>query len=693
VGSVLSFALPSRPQRAVSKTAQPLNQKSALQQFPNGRGKVLAVSKAKPVRPPSAPGQQVERQLVAIVAADIAGYSRLMGADEEGTLAQLKACRRDLIDPGIARHRARIVKTTGDGVLIEFSSPVEAVRWAVEMQQGIIERNADVPDDKRIRFRVGINLGDVIVDDKDLYGDAVNIAARLENLAEPGGICISRAVREQIRDRLALPFEDGGEQSVKNIARPIRVYALSADAVSALPKPQVRMAIPRARPRHARRNVAALALIGLLIIVGGLWWLRSSEKMPSATVTATTVALPAPRLSIVVLPFTNLSDDREQQYFADGITEDLTTDLSALPAMLVISRNTAFTYKGKSVDTKQIGRELAVRYVLEGSVRRSGSQIRVNVQLIDAESNTHLWAERFDRDTGDLFALQNEITGLIANSLNVALTRSEAGRYTENPDALDYLLRARAAASKPNSREAFAEAIGLYERVLALDPQSVETRGRLALSLISRVLDGMTDIAAADIARAKELIDQALALSPGDRFAHYAKGQLLRSERRCGEAIPEYEIMLASIRNHAGSMFQIASCKVFLGSSEEAISLLQRAVRLNPREPNIYIYYQRLGQAHLLQSRIDEAIVWLEKARGAHPGIQFVHANLAAAYGLKGDIEHAVAEVAEARRLGGEGYLSSISSAKKSSLFETPALDLYETTFLAGYRRAGVPEE
>lgn len=401
----------------------------------------------------------------------------------------------------------------------------------------------------------------------------------------------------------------------------------------------------------------------------------------------------AQRLSIVVLPFSNLSDDREQQYFADGITEDLTTDLSALPGLLVISRNTAFTYKSKTVDAKQIGRELAVRYLLEGSVRRSGNQMRVNVQLIDAESNTHLWAERFDHDTGDLFALQNEITGLIANSLNVTLTRSEAGRYTENPDALDYLLRARAVASRPNSWKKYVEAIGLYERALTLDPQSVETRGRLAISLISRVLDEMTDNAAADIARAKELIDQALALSPGDRDAHYAKGQLLRFQRRCAEAIPEYEIMLASIRNHAGAMFQIATCKVSLGFSEEAIPLLQRAIRLNPGEPNIYLYYQRLGQAHLLQSRIDEAIVWLEKARGVHPGIQFVHANLAAAYGLKGDIEHAVAEVAEARRLGGAGFMSSIAQIRRDTLFQTSALALYEATFLAGYRKAGVSEE
>src|SRR5439155_10512809 len=268
---------------------------------------------------------QAERQLAAVVAADIAGYSRLMGVDEEGTLAQLKACRRELIDPGIARHRGRIVKTTGDGLLIEFSSPVEAVRWAVEMQHGMIERNADVADDRRILFRVGINLGDVIVDDKDLYGDAVNIAARLESLADPGGICISRTVREQIRDRLALPFADGGEQSVKNIARPIRVYALSAGAVAALPKAEAPELTAPPPPRQLYRpgNIAAAAVAGALIIAGGVWGLWPSPKAPSATATAPAAApAAAPRLSIVVLPFANVSNDKDQQYFADGITED-----------------------------------------------------------------------------------------------------------------------------------------------------------------------------------------------------------------------------------------------------------------------------------------------------------------------------------------------------------------------------------
>ena len=507
----------------------------------------------------SAPDQRAERQLVAVVAADIAGYSRLMGADEEGTLARLKACRRDLIDPGLARHRGRIVKTTGDGLLIEFSSPVEAVRWAVETQQGMIERNADVPEDRRILFRIGINLGDVIIEDRDLFGDAVNIAARLESLAEPGGICISRTMREQIRDRLALPFEDGGEQSVKNIARPIRVYSLSSEAIAALPKADIPEP-PRSAARHtARHYVAAAALAGVLVVAGGVWWQWPlSQAPPTVTASASAPAIPTtvPRLSIVVLPFANLSDDRDQQYLADGLTEDLTADLSNISGTFVISRNSAFTYKGKSVDARQVGRELGVRYVVEGSIRRSANQIRVNAQLIDAESNAHLWAERFDRDAADLFELGNEITGRIANSLGVQLIRAEANRPTENPDARDYILRGRAVINAPRSREKFAEAIRLYELALALDPQSVEAQSRLAQLLSGRVLEGLTDTKAADLTRAEALIAQALATSPRDPQAHYAKGQLLRAQRRCAEAIPEYELVLAVNRNSAYALSQ-----------------------------------------------------------------------------------------------------------------------------------------
>ncbi len=654
------------------------------------------------MRSRSAPAQQAERQLAAVVAADIAGYSRLMGADEEGTLAQLKACRRELIDPGIAAHRGRIVKTTGDGLLIEFSSPVEAVRWAVEMQHGMIERNADVPDDRRILFRVGINLGDVIVDDKDLYGDAVNIAARLENLADPGGICISRAVQEQIRDRLALPFADGGEQSVKNIARPIRVYALSADAVAALPKAEVVASRP-ARQLYQRRNIAAVAVAGVLIIIaGGLWWLWPSPQAPPAAASAPalekaaapTVPAAAPRLSIVVLPFTNLSDDREQQYFADAVTEDLTTDLSRITGSFVISRNTAFTYKDKPVNAKQIGRELGVRYVLEGSVRRSGKQVRVNAQLIDAETDAHLWAERFERDIGDLFALQNDVTGRIAVALNFSLIGAEAARPTGNPDALDFIFRGRAAGFKPNSRDRYAEEISLFERALALDPHSVEAQSLLAIALTGRVLSGVTDTAAADITHAEGLAGQALAASARSALAHFAKGQVLRAQRRYEEAIPEFETVLASNRNEVRALHALGWCKFFAGSIDETIPLEEQAIRLSPRDPGIGIWYWQIGLVHLLQSRTDEAILWLEKARNANPALPFVRAALASAYGLKGDTERAAAELAETRRLVAANRYSSVARIRAGRDLMAPKVRaLFEATYDAGLRNAGMPEE
>ena len=361
------------------------------------------------------PAMASTRRLAAILAADVAGYSRLMGGDEEGTHERLKAHLRELVDPKIGEHKGRIVKNTGDGMLAEFPSVVDAVRCAAEVQRGMIDREPEVSDERRIRFRIGINLGDVIADGGDIFGDGVNVAARVEALAEPGGICVSRVVRDQIRDKLPYPFEDRGEQSVKNIARPVRVYALRPEAVADLPV----AGVPIAVPRHRRSAVAAIgaAATAVLVIAITAWWLwptmRSSPTPPAAVAAvATSISQPlaAPRLSIVALPFTNLSDDKEQQYFADGITEDLTTDLSRIAHMLVISRNTAFTYKDKPVNTKQIGRELGVRYVLEGSVQRSGKQVRVNAQLIDAETDTHLWAVRFERDMGDLFALQNEIT-------------------------------------------------------------------------------------------------------------------------------------------------------------------------------------------------------------------------------------------------------------------------------------------
>ena len=336
-------------------------------------------------------------------------------------------------------------------MLAEFFSVVDAVRCAAEIQRAMADRNAETPEDKRITFRVGINLGDVIAEPDDIYGDGVNVAARLEALAEPGGICVSRVVRDQIRDKLPYPFEDKGEQSVKNIARSVRVFALRPETIAELPAASTPV-IPQRRRAPPRAVAAAVA--AALVLAVTAWWVwpatRSSPTPPAAVAAAATSMVQpavAPRLSIVVLPFANLSNDPDQQYFADGITEDLTTNLSRIAHSFVISRNTAFTYRNKPVDTKQIGRELAVRYVLEGSVQRSGNRVRVTAQLIDAETDAHLWAERFDRDIGDLFAVQNDITSRIAIALNLALVAAEAARPTNNPDALDFILRA---AAKPS---------------------------------------------------------------------------------------------------------------------------------------------------------------------------------------------------------------------------------------------------
>jgi adenylate cyclase len=587
------------------------------------------------------------RRLTAILAADVAGYSRLMGADEEGTHERLKAHLGELVNPKIGEHRGRIVKNTGDGLLAEFSSVVDAVRCAVEVQRGMIDREPEVPDERRIRFRLGINLGDVIVEADDIFGDGVNVAARLEGLAEPGGICVSRVVRDQVRDRLDYTFEDLGEQSVKNIARPVRVYALRPEARSA-------------------------------IAVSG------AVSIPHAVA--------APRLSVVVLPFANLSNDPEQQYSADGITEDLTTDLSRLAGMLVISRNTAFTYQGKRVDTKQIGRELGVRYVLEGSVRRSANQIRINAQLIDAETDVHLWAERFDGDTSDLFALQDEVTSRIAVALNIELVTAEAARFTENSDALDYMLRARAELLKPQSSDNYAAAINLLERALALDPRSVEVQSRLATALAARVIDERTDTAAADISRAEDLAGQALAAAPRSTLAHFAKGQVLRAQRRPEQAISEYEAVLALDRNWVSAYSLLGWCKLWTGSVEEAIPLQEQAIRLSPRDPQIGIWHRRIGMVHLLQSRFDDAIIWFEKSSGR--GLPHLHSRLAAAYALKGDTERATAELAEARRLSYDERYSNIDRLKASSYRAAPKIQaLLEATYFAGLRKAGMPEE
>ena len=488
----------------------------------------------------------------------------------------------------------------------------------------------------------------MIVEPHDIFGDGVNVAARLEALADPGGVCISWVVRDQIRDRLDYTFEDLGEQQVKNIARPVRVCRL--------------------RDRSTELAGAAVPT--------------------TASISQTNIA---PRLSIVVLPFLNLSDDREQQYFADGITEDLTTDLSRLENMFVISRNTAFTYQNRRVDTKQIGRDLGVRYVLEGSVRRGGNHIRVNAQLIDAETDAHLWAERLDGDMGDLFALQNEITSRIAVALNLELVGAEAARSIEHSDAFDYILRGRVAMSNPRSQGTFAKAIGLFERALSLDTSSVAAQSWLAAALGCRVINQMTETPAADITRAKELVEQALAASPRNVTAHFARGEFLRAQRRYDEAIPEYDTVLAFDRNSVSALVALGHCKLMTGSIDEVIPLMEQAIRLSPRDPLIAVMYYRIGEVHLLQSRIDKAIASLERARRANMELPYVHAFLASAYALKGETERGAAELGQARRLN-DRY-SSIAQLTSGFFWVPKTRVLFEATYLAGLRKAGMSEE
>jgi adenylate cyclase len=592
------------------------------------------------------------RRLAAILAADVAGYSRLMGADEEGTHDRLKTHRRELVDPKIGEYSGRIVKTTGDGMLVEFPSVVDAVRCAAEVQRAMLDREVGMPEDRRIRFRVGINLGDVIVEDEDIFGDGVNVAARLEALSDPGGLCISRMVRDQIRDKVAYAFEDLGEQNVKNIARPVRVYALRCEAVADLP---------------------------------------ASSVPPGPPISQSAVV---PRLSIVVLPFTNLSNDPEQEYFADGITEDLTTDLSRIAGSFVIARSTAFTYKGKPVDTRQIGRELGVRYVLEGSVRRSAREVRVNAQLVDAETGAHLWAERLDRDMGDLFRLQNEITGRIARALQFELVNVEAGRTTDHPDAQDYLLRGRAAMARPISRENYAEALSHFERASALGPRSAEAQIWLAQRLVSGVLDFLSDSPAADLQRADELVTRALTASPNSAWAHFVRGQVLRAQSRYQEALIEYETAIAFDRNFAVAYAWLGRCKLMTGLADEVIPLTENAIRLSPHDRNSAAWYWSIGAVHLLQARTDEAIPWLERGRSVYAGYHFIHASLAAAYALKGETERASAALAEARKLSDRySSITLLKAAPGRQWLEAPKLRaLAETTYFGGLRLAGMPE-
>ena len=428
------------------------------------------------------------RKLAAILAADVVGYSRLAGSDEERTLARLRGLRSDLVDPAIAAHHGRVVKRTGDGVLIEFRSVVDAVRCAIEVQNGMVERNAGLPPERRIEFRVGIHLGDVVEEsDGDLMGDGVNIAARLESIAEPGSICLSEDAYRQVKSRLDLAVSDLGATQLKNIAEPVRVYSLQVG------KPAPAKPTKPAAPRQLSVfMLLGAGIVALIAVGGGALYFLGVHRPATVTSNVPTAQTEAAHLSIVVLPFTNLSGDPSQDYFADGITENLTTDLSRIRNSFVIARNTAFTFKGKNVGSKEISKELGVRYVLEGSVQRDQNRVRVNAQLIDGETGAHLWADRFEEGITDLFKLQDEVVARLANSLGYELTKAEAQRSTHstNPDAIDLTMRGWTVFWHPPTKENTASARDYFERAIKIDPQNAEAMVGLAYARIRATFYG-----------------------------------------------------------------------------------------------------------------------------------------------------------------------------------------------------------
>ena len=484
---------------------------------------------------------RIGRRLAAIVAADVAGYSRLMGLDEVGTVRTLREHRK-VIDALVAKHGGRLVKSTGDGVLLEFPSVVDAVECAVAVQEVMAQRNEGVPLERRMLLRIGINLGDVLIEGDDILGEGVNVAARLEGIAEPGGVCISSSACDQVRGKVPVEFNDLGEQSLKNIARPVRVYAVGPDA----------------------------------------------NTSPTAPVPSS-----APHLSLVVLPFANMGGGPEQDYFADGVTESLTTDLSRIAGAFVIARNTAFTFKGKAADVKQIGRELSVRYVVEGSVQRSSNRLRVNVQLIDAETGNHLWAERFDKPIADLFDMQDEIVSRLANALEATLVEEEARRSERslNPNSTDLYFQGRAYWNKGLTPEYLAQAYQLFQRSLTLDPLNVQASVGMALVDIAVAGAFMTDDRAARLALAETNLTNALSHAPDHALAHMAVGAVYMFTNRAALGIEECERALALDRNLADAHSFLGLGKYFLGRGAETEAHVYEATRLSPRDIFAFRWY------------------------------------------------------------------------------------------------------
>ena len=586
---------------------------------------------------------RVERRLSAILAADVAGYSRLMHSSEELTHAKLTALLTEAVNPAIAEHGGRIVKNTGDGFLAEFPSAVEAVRAAMLFQTRIRELTIGDAEDRRICFRVGINIGDIIAEPHDIFGDGVNIAARLESIAEPDGICISSSAYEQVRGKVDVEFADLGERSLKNIAHPVRAYAPIWDGLGQA--------------------------------------IHGETFNPSS----------APRLSIVVLPFANIGGDLEQEYFVDGVTESLTTDLSRIGGSFVIARNSAFSYKGRAVDVRQVGRELNVRYVLEGSVQRSGKRLRMNVQLIDAHSGQHLWAERFEKPVADLFDMQDEIVSRLGNTLGAQLIEAEARRAERSlhPDAMDLYFQGRAWLMKGFTLECVTPARSFFERSLVFDPGNVEAM--IGLAHVDMIVGAsfMTDDGPALLAAAEASLIKVLSIRPHHAPAHAALGYVQIFTNRAAQGIRACEHALALDRNLADVHAALGLAKFYMGRSAETEAHILEAFRLSPRDVDAFRWMRFVGMAKLQLGSDAEAVSWLRRSTEANRNYPLAHLALAAALGLTGALD----EARDAARTGlalNSGFTIRRLLATQQS--DNPICLIGLERFCDGMRLAGVPE-
>jgi len=615
------------------------------------------------------------RKIAAILAADIVGFSRMASADEDRTLARLRALRADLIDPTVAGQNGRVFKRTGDGVLIEFRSVVEAVRCAISVQNAMVERNVGMPDEQRIDFRIGIHLGDVVEEsDGDLMGDGVNIAARLEGVAKPGAICLSEDAYRQVKGRLDLAVTDLGPTKLKNIAEPVRAYSLQVD-VPAVAKPATQATPPEPKKRSMLAALVA-AIVALVGVAGGTWYFLAGNHPAQAA-----------HLSIVVLPFANLSGDPAQDYFADGVTENLTTDLSRIRGSFVIARNTAFTFNGKAIDAKEIGKQLDVRYILEGSVQRDQNRVRVNAQLIDAETGAHLWADRFEEDVADLFKLQDQIVARLANSLGNELIVAEAQRDARihNLDAFDLTMRGRALqlrSQQQRTKENNNAARAMFERALAIDPNDAAAlAGEASTYMVDHVFGwGNPDV---DYdAKVVGVADRSIAIDPQDARPYSIKSLYLTNANHPVEGLRAADAGLAVNPNDALLHSARGLAENYLRNFEQGISEVGQAMRLSPRDPNLGAWHGFKSEAELGLGHFDAAIDEANKAIDAGYRVFLPYAQLAVAYALKGNLEEAKAALAEARRMNPKLTVKLMHERYP----DFPWLS-------DGLRKAGLPEE